>query len=30
MSKITPRLWFNGRAEEAIDFYTGIFKNSKN
>ena len=29
MSKITPCLWFNGRAEEAIDFYTGIFKNSK-
>lgn len=29
MSKITPCLWFNGRAEEAIDFYTEIFKNSK-
>lgn len=29
MTKITPCLWFNGRAEEAIAFYTGIFKNSK-
>lgn len=29
MSKITPCLWFNGRAEEALEFYTGIFKNSK-
>lgn len=28
MPKITPCLWFNGRAEEAVDFYTGIFKNS--
>src|SRR2546429_9902668 len=27
--KITPFLWFNGRAEEAAKFYTGIFKNSK-
>jgi predicted 3-demethylubiquinone-9 3-methyltransferase (glyoxalase superfamily) len=29
MPKITPCLWFNGRVEEAIDFYTGIFKDSK-
>jgi len=29
MSKITPFLWFNGRAEEAMNFYTSIFKNSK-
>lgn len=27
--KITPFLWFDGRAEEAAKFYTGIFKNSK-
>ena len=29
MQKITPFLWFDGRAEEAIHFYTSIFKNSK-
>jgi predicted 3-demethylubiquinone-9 3-methyltransferase (glyoxalase superfamily) len=29
MQKITPFLWFDGNAEEAIQFYTGIFKNSK-
>jgi len=29
MSKITPFLWFNGQAEEAMNFYTSIFKNSK-
>src|SRR5262249_19975072 len=29
MQKITPFLWFDGNAEEAIDFYTSIFKNSK-
>jgi len=29
MQKITPCLWFNGNAEEAMDFYTSIFKNSK-
>lgn len=29
MQKITPFLWFNGRAEEAARFYTSIFKNSK-
>lgn len=29
MKKITPFLWFNTNAEEAIHFYTSIFKNSK-
>lgn len=29
MKKITPFLWFNGQAEEAMKFYTSIFKNSK-
>jgi predicted 3-demethylubiquinone-9 3-methyltransferase (glyoxalase superfamily) len=29
MQKITPFLWFNGNAEEAMNFYTSIFKNSK-
>jgi len=29
MQKITPSLWFDGRAEEAMDFYVSIFKNSK-
>lgn len=29
MSRITPFLWFDGRAEEAANFYTSIFKNSK-
>jgi hypothetical protein len=28
-AKITPFLWFNGNAEEAVKFYTSIFKNSK-
>lgn len=27
--KIAPCLWFDGRAEEAARFYTGIFHNSK-
>ena len=27
--KITPFLWFDGKAEEAIKLYTSIFKNSK-
>ncbi|MGN7722499.1 VOC family protein [Chitinophaga sp. 22620] len=27
--KITPNLWFTLNAEEAIDYYLGIFKNSK-
>ncbi|HWH78694.1 MAG TPA: VOC family protein [Candidatus Binatus sp.] len=29
MSKITPFLWFDGKAEEAMNFYVSIFKNSK-
>ena len=29
MQKITPFLWFDGRAEEAANFYTSIFKNSR-
>jgi len=27
--RITPTLWFDGNANEAVDFYTSIFKNSK-
>ena len=27
--KITPFLWFDNNAEEAVNFYTSIFKNSK-
>lgn len=27
--KITPFLWFDGKAEEAINFYVSLFKNSK-
>ena len=27
--RITPFLWFNNQAEEAVKFYTSIFKNSK-
>src|SRR6267378_1167590 len=29
MQKITPFLWFDNQAEEAANFYTSIFKNSK-
>src|SRR5437667_9113298 len=29
MQKITPFLWFDAQAEEAVKFYTSIFKNSK-
>jgi len=29
MQKITPCLWFENQAEEAANFYTYIFKNSK-
>lgn len=29
MKKITPFLWFNDEAEEAMKFYVSIFKNSK-
>lgn len=28
MQKITPFLWFNDKAEEAMNFYVSIFKNS--
>jgi predicted 3-demethylubiquinone-9 3-methyltransferase (glyoxalase superfamily) len=29
MQKFTPCLWFDSNAEEAVEFYTSIFKNSK-
>jgi predicted 3-demethylubiquinone-9 3-methyltransferase (glyoxalase superfamily) len=29
MQKITPFLWFDGNAEEAMNFYVSIFKNSR-
>ena len=29
IQKITPFLWFDSQAEEAVGFYTSIFKNSK-
>ncbi len=29
MQKITPFLWFENQAEEAMNFYISIFKNSK-
>ena len=29
MQKITPCLWFDDKAEEAVNFYVSIFKNSK-
>ncbi|HOD13356.1 MAG TPA: VOC family protein [Spirochaetota bacterium] len=29
MQKITPCLWFDGQAEEAVNYYTSIFRNSK-
>jgi predicted 3-demethylubiquinone-9 3-methyltransferase (glyoxalase superfamily) len=29
MQKITPFLWFDHQAEEAVNFYTSIFPNSK-
>ena len=29
MQKITPFLWFDNQAEEAMHFYVSIFKNSK-
>jgi predicted 3-demethylubiquinone-9 3-methyltransferase (glyoxalase superfamily) len=28
MQKITPHLWFDNQAEEAVNFYTSVFKNS--
>ena len=29
MNKITPFLWFDTQAEEAMNFYVSVFKNSK-
>ncbi len=29
MQKVTPFLWFDGKAEEAMKFYVSIFRNSK-
>lgn len=29
MQKITPFMWFDGRCEEAMTYYTSIFKNSR-
>jgi predicted 3-demethylubiquinone-9 3-methyltransferase (glyoxalase superfamily) len=29
MPKITPFLWFDNNAEEAMNFYVSVFKNSK-
>src|SRR5579859_4233931 len=29
MQKITPFLWYDGNAEEAVNFYVSVFKNSK-
>ena len=29
MQRFTPCLWFDDKAEEAVKFYTSIFKNSK-
>ena len=30
MQKITPFVWFDNQAEEAMNFYFSIFKNTKN
>lgn len=29
MQKITPNLWFNGNADEAVDFYLSVFPEGK-
>jgi len=29
MQKITPFLWFNDKAEEAVNFYVSVFKDSR-
>lgn len=29
MQQIIPFIWFDGQAEEAVDFYVSLFKNSK-
>lgn len=28
IQKITPNLWFNGNAKEAVDYYVSVFNNS--
>src|SRR4051812_3122144 len=29
LQKITPNLWFDGNAKEAVEFYTSVFPDSK-
>lgn len=29
LQKITPNLWFNGNAKEAVDFYTSVFPDGR-
>lgn len=29
MQKITPFLWFDGQAEEAVEFYLSVFKKAR-
>ena len=29
MQKVTPFLWFDGQAEEAMKFYVSVFKNAR-
>ncbi|HSW91385.1 MAG TPA: VOC family protein [Candidatus Saccharimonadales bacterium] len=29
LQKITPNLWFNGNAQEAVEFYVSVFPDSK-
>jgi predicted 3-demethylubiquinone-9 3-methyltransferase (glyoxalase superfamily) len=29
MQKITPCLWFNGKVEEALNFYTSVFESAR-
>ena len=29
VQKVTPCLWFDDQAEEAVEFYTAVFRNSK-
>ena len=29
MQKVTPFLWFDGTAEEAMNFYVSVFKNAR-
>ena len=28
-TRITPFLWFDGNAEDAVNFYLSVFKNSR-